>query len=77
MITEEIVHVNGIPKKLVVLLHGYQDSAEYIDRKSMPLQEIDNIAIHIPQSPFVSEIDKTQRQWFSIHQFDPDDCIIA
>ena len=73
MITEEIVHVNGIPKKLIVLLHGYQDSAEYIDRKSTPLQEIDNIAIHIPQSPFISEIDETQRQWFSIHQFDPDD----
>ena len=60
MITEEIVHVNGIPKKLVVLLHGYQDSAEYIDRKATPLQEIDNIAIHIPQSPVFCEVDSLQ-----------------
>ena len=73
MITEEIVHINGIPKKLIVLLHGYQDSAEYIDRKTLRLHELDNVAIHIPQSPFVNEIDKNQRQWFSIHQFDPND----
>lgn len=73
MITEEIVHINGIPKKLIVLLHGYQDSAEYIDRKTVRLHELDNVAIHIPQSPFVNEIDKNQRQWFSIHQFDPND----
>ena len=73
MITEEIVHINGIPKKLVVFLHGYQDSAEHIDRKTTVLQEIDNLAIHIPQAPFVNEIDNSKRQWYSIHQFDPDD----
>lgn len=73
MITEEIVYVKGVPKKLIVFLHGYQDSAEYIERKTLPLQEIDNIALHIPQAPFLSEIDSSKRQWYSIHRFDPDD----
>lgn len=73
MIVEEIVHIKGIPKKLIVFLHGYQDSAEHIDRKTVVLQEIDDVAIHIPQAPFVSEIDSSKRQWYSIHQFDPDD----
>ena len=46
----------------------------YLTRKRIKrIREIDNIAIHIPQSPFASEIDKMQRQWFSIHKFDPDD----
>lgn len=73
MIVEEIAHVNGIPKKLVVFLHGYQDDAEHIDRKTLRLQEISDIAIHIPQAPFVNEIDGGKRQWYSIHQFDPED----
>ena len=73
MINEEIVHINGIPKKLIVFLHGYQDSAEHIDRKTVLLQEIDNIALHIPQAPFINEIDNSKRQWYSIHQFDPND----
>jgi predicted esterase len=54
-------------------LHGYQDSAEHIDRKIAALQEIDDVAIHIPQAPFISEIDSSKRQWYSIHRFDPDD----
>ena len=73
VINEEIVHINGIPKKLIVFLHGYQDSAEHIDRKTVLLQEIDNIALHIPQAPFINEIDNSKRQWYSIHQFDPND----
>ncbi len=73
MITEEIVHVNGMPKKLVVFLHGYQDCAEHIERKTIELQKINNIALHIPQAPFVNEVDISKRQWYSIHQFDPDD----
>lgn len=73
MIREEIVHIKGIPKKLVVFLHGYQDTAEHIDRRSLELQEIDNLALHIPQAPFMNEVDPSKRQWYSIHQFDPDD----
>ena len=73
MIGEEIVHINGIPKKLIVFLHGYQDCAEHIERKTVLFQSIDNVAFHIPQAPFINEIDAQKRQWFSIHQFDPDD----
>lgn len=74
MISEEIVHINGIPKKLIVFLHGYQDTAEHIDKKSQALLEIENVALHIPQAPYLNEIDATKRQWYSMHQFDPDDC---
>ena len=73
MIREEIAHINGIPKKVVVFLHGYQDDASHIDRRSASLQKLNNVALHIPQAPIVSEIDKTKRQWYSMHQFDPDD----
>lgn len=73
MIREELVHINGIPKKLAVFLHGYQDTAEHIERKSFELREIDNFALHIPQAPFINEVDETKRQWYSIHQFDPND----
>ena len=73
MIREEIVHVNGIPKKVAVFLHGYQDEAAHIDRKTEALQTLDNFALHIPQAPFLNEVDKAKRQWYSMHQFDPDD----
>ena len=73
MISEEIVCVNGKPEKLVVFLHGYQDRAEHIERKTELLKKLDNVAIHIPQAPFVNEIDDGKKQWFSIHQFDPED----
>ncbi len=73
MIYQEIAHINGIPKKLVVFLHGYQDNAEHIERKTITLQGIPNLALHIPQAPSVNEIDTAKRQWYSIHQFDPDD----
>ena len=71
MIAEEIAHVNGVPQKVVVFLHGYQDCAEHIDRKTGDLQQIENLAIHIPQAPFISEVDSQKRQWFSIKKFDP------
>ena len=73
MITEEIAHINGIPKKLIVFLHGYQDYAEHIDRKVGALKQISDTALHIPQAPFANEIDEQKRQWFSMHRFDPED----
>lgn len=73
MIGEEIVHVNGIPKKAVVFLHGYQDCAEHIERRTEKLQTLADTAFHIPQAPFLNEVDALKRQWYSIHQFDPDD----
>ncbi len=73
MISEEIVHIKGTPKKLVVFLHGYCDNAEYVDRHTALLQEIDDLALHIPQAPYTSEIDENKRQWYSMHRFDPDD----
>ena len=73
MITEEIAHINGIPKRLVVFLHGYQDYAEHIDRKTAALTDLSDTAFHIPQAPFFNEIDPHKRQWFSMHRFDPED----
>ena len=74
MISEEIVHVNGHPQKLVVFLHGYIDSAPALDRRLQPL--LDNLpdsAVHIPQAPEICEILDNKRQWYSMHRFDPDD----
>ena len=73
MIDEEIVHVTGIPKKLIVFLHGYQDDAAHIDRKTLMFQSMRDVALHIPQAPFMNEIDPSKRQWFSMHRFDPQD----
>lgn len=73
MIGEEIVHINGIPKKAIVFLHGYQDCAEHIERRTEALQQLKDVALHIPQAPFLNEVDTSKRQWYSIHQFDPDD----
>ena len=73
MISEEIVHINGHPKKLIIFLHGYQDCAGHIDHKTISLQNLRDTALHVPDSPFISEVDNQTRQWFSIRQFDPND----
>lgn len=73
MIEEEIAHINGVPQKIIVFLHGYQDCAGHINHKVAGLQSLQNIALHIPESPYISEIDNQTRQWFSIRKFDPND----
>lgn len=74
MITEEIAHIKGNPKKLIVFLHGYIDSFDYVDSKiSDYIHDINDIAVHIPKSPFVSEVYDKKFQWYSMHQFDPND----
>ncbi len=74
MISEEIVHIREIPKKLVVFLHGYIDSAPSLDKKLTPLYErLNDVAVHVPQAPVVCEIHECKRQWYSMHRFDPDD----
>lgn len=74
-ITEEIAHINGIPKKLVVFLHGYIDCAQKIEQTLHDnfINKLSDCAIHIPQAPLVCEIHEKKRQWYSMHQFDPDD----
>lgn len=74
MISEEIVHVKGIPKKLVVFLHGYIDSAPSLDRRlNLLYDRLDDFAIHLPQAPLICEIHENKRQWYSMHRFDPND----
>lgn len=74
LITEEIDHVKGHPKRLVVFLHGYIDSSEATDKSIAPLIErLDDVAVHVPQSPFTCEIHPNKRQWYSMHRFDPND----
>lgn len=74
LINEEVVHVNTIPKKLVVFLHGYIDSAPSLDRKvSKLIDGLDSVAIHLPQSPNICEIHENKRQWYSMHRFDAND----
>lgn len=73
MIQEEIVHINGIPKKLLVFLHGYIDSSDALDRKISLLDDLPDFAVHIPQAPLECEIHESKRQWYSMHRFDPED----
>lgn len=73
-ISEEIVHVNGAPQKLVIFLHGYIDSADYVEGKiGYLLDNLHDTAIHIPQAPIPCEVYAPKRQWYSMHRFDPDD----
>lgn len=74
LITEEVVHVKGQPKKMVIFLHGYIDDAKSLDKKLNPLLDsLDNIVLVLPQSPKVCEILDSKRQWYSMHAFDPED----
>ena len=72
MIREEIVHINGMPEKVVVFLHGYLDSSDAVDAR---LQELCNalpsVALHIPQAPYACEVEPHMRQWYSMYRFDP------
>ena len=73
-ITEEIAHIHGIPKKLVVFLHGYIDSDTGLDKVLTNFEaSLTDCALHIPQAPLVCEIHERRRQWYSMHEFDPDD----
>lgn len=74
MISEEIVHIKGIPKKLIVFLHGYIDSAPALDKRLDSFyNNLDDFALHIPQAPLICEIHENKRQWYSMHRFDPND----
>lgn len=73
-INEEIVHINGQPKKLVIFLHGYIDNADYLERIIDPfIKNLGNTAIHLPQAPISCEVLEDKRQWYSMHRFDPND----
>lgn len=74
MIIEEIAYIKGHPKKLIVFLHGYIDSFEYVDSKiAQYVPDGIDVAVHIPKSPFVSEVYDKKFQWYSMHRFDPND----
>ncbi len=73
-IREEIVHVKGYPKKLIIFLHGYIDNAVSAESYLHNLVDnLDNVAIHIPEAPYICEIHEKKRQWYSMHRFDPND----
>lgn len=73
-VNEEIAHVKGFPKKLIVFLHGYIDNCESLNRRIVPfLSNLTDVAIHLPEAPVDCEIYERKRQWFSMHRFDPDD----
>ena len=73
-ISEEVAHINGMPQKVIIFLHGYIDSAQSLDKKvSALIDGIDNVALHIPQAPLLCEITDKKRQWYSVHRFDPND----
>lgn len=72
MIHEEIAHVRGVPKKLIVFLHGYLDDCSALDAKLLPFREnLQDYALHIPQAPYKCEVGKGMRQWYSMYRFDP------
>lgn len=73
-IREEIVHVKGYPKKLIIFLHGYIDNCEGLNRRIISfLSNMEDVAIHIPEAPIKCEVYPGKRQWYSMHRFDPDD----
>lgn len=73
-ITEEIVHVRGVPQKVIVFLHGYIDNCECLNHRIETfVDSFDNTAFHIPEAPLLCEIHEGKRQWFSMHRFDPND----
>ncbi len=74
-ITEEIAHINGVPEKLVIFLHGYIDCAETVNKiiEKDFVGCLENCAVHIPQAPLQCEIHERKRQWYSMHRFDPED----
>lgn len=73
-IAEEIVHVRGIPQKVIIFLHGYIDNCECLNHRIEAFADsFDNTAFHIPESPLLCEIHENKRQWFSMHRFDPED----
>lgn len=74
LITEEIAHIRGIPRKLIIFLHGYIDNCECLNhRLDSFVESFDNTAVHLPEAPLLCEIHEGKRQWFSMHRFDPDD----
>ena len=73
-IAEEIVHVRGMPQKVIIFLHGYIDNCECLNHRIEAFADsFDNTAFHIPESPLLCEIHENKRQWFSMHRFDPED----
>ena len=73
-ISEEIVHVNGHPKKIIIFLHGYIDNCEGLNKRIVSLlNKMDDVAIHLPEAPVECEIYSGKRQWYSMHDFDPND----
>lgn len=73
-ISEEIVHVNGIPRKLVIFLHGYIDNCESLNHRIENwIDGLADTAVHLPEAPLSCEIHPGKRQWYSMHRFDPDD----
>ncbi|MDR1026415.1 MAG: dienelactone hydrolase family protein [Lactobacillus sp.] len=73
-IREEIVHVNGHPKKMIMFLHGYIDDADTIDaRLQYMIDNLDDVVIRVPLSPYCCEVHEGKKQWYSMHRFDPND----
>lgn len=73
-INEEIVHITGQPRRLIIFLHGYIDNADYLDNTLQEfISQFNNTAVHLPQAPISCEILEDKRQWYSMHRFDPDD----
>ena len=73
-VSEEIVHVKGFPKKLIIFLHGYIDNCEGLNHRIVSmLADMNDVAIHLPEAPVICEIYAGKRQWYSMHRFDPDD----
>ncbi|MFI3242173.1 MAG: hypothetical protein R3Y43_06365 [Alphaproteobacteria bacterium] len=73
-ITEEFVHIIGKPKKMVLFLHGYEQDAKLINKLIKPMiNNLDNCVVIIPQAPFECEVLPNKNQWYSMHDFDPND----
>ena len=73
-IREEIVHVKGHPKNMIIFLHGYIDNIDVLEPKlQYMIDNLDDVVIRLPQSPYSCEIHPGKKQWYSMHRFDPND----
>ena len=73
-ISSEIVHNIGKPEKLVVMFHGYISYPGYFNSRIRELiNNISDVALHLPEAPLECEIYPERLQWYSMHRFDPND----
>lgn len=68
------LYKKGLPRRLAVFLHGYNDSAaNHEDFINFITAKTDDLLVAVPQAPEISEKNPQRRQWFGMLKYDPDE----